>query len=210
MPEVLLEVRGELDVPGETGRQARVFALWFAFLLLAVVVASYRRPVVPERARGTDEGVQMLEAHRRERAGIALTLGLALPGLITAWLTHWHRRGGGHARGIVVDVTKDGELRLWGRGYGQRVLLEGAEVTERLVDVYTGRMGAWRQRRLSIRARKVLPGSPSILELGALAEDADERLGLALVGGEGDCVELRREDFLAIVSAVRERTPVSG
>ncbi|MBM4376240.1 MAG: hypothetical protein FJ095_14245 [Deltaproteobacteria bacterium] len=203
MSEVILEVRGELDVPGETGRQARVFALWFAFLLLAVVVASYRRPSIPERARGTDEGVQLLAAYRRERATIALSLGLLLPGLATAWLTHRHRRGGAHARGIVVDITSDGELRLWGRGYGQRVLLEGAEVSERLVDLYSGRLGAWRERRISVRSRKVLPGSPSLLELGTLADDADERVGLPLVGGEGDCIEVARADYLAIVQRIR-------
>jgi hypothetical protein len=203
MSDVVLEVRAELDVPGETGRQARVFALWCACLLLAVVVAAYRRPVVPQRARDTDEQQQILASFKRERLTIALALGLALPGLGTLLLTHRHRRGGAHARGIVVDVTRDGQLRLWGRGYGQRVLLEGAEVQERLVDLYSGRMGSWRERRLSIRARKVLPGSPSVFELGTLAEAEDERLGLALVGGEGDCIELRRADYLAVLEQVR-------
>jgi len=203
MSEAVLEIRGELDVPGETGRQARVFALWVACLLLSVVVAAYRRPRIPERARGTDEGVQLLAAHRRERATIALSLGLLLPGLATAWLTHRHRRGGAHARGIVVDITSDGELRLWGRGYGQRVLLQGAEVSERLVDLYSGRMGAWRERRLSVRACKVLPGNPSVLELGTLADQVDEQVGLPLVGGEGDCVEVSHADYLALVQRVR-------
>ncbi|MBM4359974.1 MAG: hypothetical protein FJ096_17865 [Deltaproteobacteria bacterium] len=204
MSDVVLEVRAELDVPGETGRQARVFALWCASLLLAVVVSAYRRPTVPEKARGTDEQQQILSNFKRERFTIALALGFVFPGLGTLLLTHRHRRGGEHARGIIVDVTEDGQLRLWGRGYGQRVLLEGAELQERLVDLYSGRMGSWRERRLSIRARKVLPGSPSSLELGTLAETSDERLGLSLVGGEGDCVELTRADFLAIREHVRQ------
>lgn len=210
MSDVVLEVRAELDVPGETGRQARVFALWCACLLLAVVVAAYRRPVIPEGARGTDAQEQLLADFRRERTLIALSLGLALPGALTLLLTHLHRRGGAHARGIVIDVTADGELRLWGKGYGQRVLLEGAEITERLVDLYSGRMGAWRERRLSVRGRKVLPGSPSLLELGTVAEEADERLGLPLVGGEGDCVELTRADYLALVERVRAAAGAGG
>ena len=34
--------------------------------------------------------------------------------------------------------TEEGELRLWGRGYGTRLAIQGAEVSERLVDIYAG------------------------------------------------------------------------
>lgn len=203
MSDVDLEVRAELDVPGETGRQTAVFALWCACLLLAVIVAAYRRPVVPERARDTAQQGQLLAEFKRERLTIAFVLGLALPGVGTLLMTRRHRRGGAHSRGIVVDVTRDGELRLWGRGYGQRVVLEGAEVKERLVDLYSGRMGAWRERRLTVHARKMVSGSPPTLELGTVADEADEALGLPLVGGEGDCVELARADYLAVRERVR-------
>lgn len=205
MADVLLEVRAELDVPGETGRQARVFALWLACLLLALVVSAYRRPVVPESVRGTSDEAAVSASFRRERVGIALSLGLLLPGALTLFLTHRHRRGGAHARGITIDVTADGELRVWGNGYGQRVALEGAEIQERLVDLYSGRLGSWRQRRLAVRGRKVLPGSPSLLELGTVATTEDEALGLPLVGGEGDCIEVGRADYLAILDLTRKQ-----
>jgi len=212
MSDAEFEVQAELDVPGETGRQTKVFGLWCACLFAAVVVSAYRRPIVPENVRGTDEQEQVLQAYRAERTGVALSLGLLLPGALTMLVTHRHRRRGAHARGITIDMTGDGEVRLWGRGYGQRLLLDGAEITERLVDLYSGRMGSWRQRRLSLRARKALPGSPSLLELGTLADESDETLGLPLVGGEGDCVELSRADYLALVERIRQRnaTAASG
>ena len=203
MSEVVLEVRAELDVPGETGRQVKVFALWCACLFAAVVVSAFRRPVIPERDRGTDAQQLIMEGHRGERAAIALLLGLVLPGALTWSLTHRHRRGGQHARGINLDVTASGELRLWGRGYGQSVVLPGAEVSERMVDVYSGRLGAWRERRLSVRARMTLRGSPSLLEIGTLAEARDEDLALGLVGGEGECVEVTRADYLALLDRIR-------
>lgn len=202
MSDVVFAVKVELDVPGETGRQAKVFALWSLCLFVAVVVSAYRRPAIPERARETAEQQEILSEHRTERAAIALTLGLFLPGALTWWLTHHHRRGGGHARGITVDVTENGELRLWGGSYGQRIVLTGAEVTERLVDIYSGRLGAWRERRLSVRARKALRGSPSLLEIGARAEPSDELLGLALTGGEGDCVEVTRQDYVELLERI--------
>jgi hypothetical protein len=188
-------VRAELDVPGETRRQLSVFLLWLACLACAVAVAVARRPRGEEAA---------LDAHTRERLAIAAGLGLGLPSLLTFWITHRRRRGGPHARGIVVDVTSAGELRLWGRGYGQRVPLDGADVSERLVDVYSGRLGAWRQRRLVVRARRAIPGMPGELHVATPATEADEALGLALVGGEGDCVELSREDYLSVLAAVHQ------
>ena len=133
-------------------------------------------------------------------------LGLLLPACITWIVRARYRRGGGHARGIVVDVT-DGELRIWGRGYGARVRLEGADVSERLVDVYAGRLGAWRQRRLRVRAASgARAGFSSEIELATPALASDD--GLRVEGGEGDCVELSREDFVAVrdeVLAARQR-----
>jgi hypothetical protein len=204
MPDVILELRAELDVPGETGRQARVFAVWLASLLFAMVVSAYRRPIVPERQRDGHGEHALMTQFRRERALIAVVFGLALPALVTVAITHHRRRGGGHARGIVIDITSAGQLRVWGRGYGQRVALDGAEVSERLVDIYSGRLGAWRERRLSVRGRTVIAGSPAVLELATRAVEADDDGELALVGGEGDCIELARADYLTLLARIRK------
>jgi len=48
-----------------------------------------------------------------------------------------------------------------------------------------------------------LRGSPSLLEIGTLAEPEDEDLALGLVGGEGDCVEVTRADYLALLDRIR-------
>ena len=106
-----------------------------------------------------------------------------------------------------MDVTGDGELRVWGRGYGARVVLPGSLVQERLVDVYAGRLGAWRQRRLRVRAGSVMAaarGGSREIELAttATARDLDE--GLSVEGGEGDCVEIDRDDFDRIRALVLE------
>ena len=108
-----------------------------------------------------------------------------------------------------MDVTGDGELRLWGRGYGARVVLEGALVHERLVDVYAGRLGAWRQRRLRVRAGSVMAaarGGSREIEIAttATASDLDEHLSVE--GGEGDCVEIDRDDFDRIRALVLQLT----
>jgi len=204
-----LVVRVDLDVPGETSRQARVFAIWLFCLATAVTVAVVRRPYVPPTRRSTEAQDDMMAAYRRERFGIAVGLGLILPGLLTWWVTHRRRRGGPHPRGIRVAVTPDGQLLLWGRGYGQRLRLQDAELEEFLVDVYTGRLGAWRQRRLRIRAKRLLPNMPTTLELATLVDD-DTTLDLPLVGGEGDCVELTHDDFEAVRAAVRAWTDTTS
>lgn len=195
--EALVEVAASLDLPGETGRQARIFAAWAICLALAVIVGS----IVRARSEGD------LSRARADKARVAIVLGLALPALLTLGLNRSYRRGGRHARGITVDVTGDGELRVWGRGYGARVVLPGSLVQERLVDVYAGRLGAWRQRRLRVRAGSVMAaarGGSREIELAttATARDLDE--GLSVEGGEGDCVEIDRDDFDRIRALVLE------
>lgn len=192
---VMLEVRAELDVPGETGRQAKIFVIWLACLLLAVLLATRFGAHIPMSAAGTELAEQELSRSRADKAKVAVSVGLLLPILLTFALNRRYRRGGGHARGIVVDVTDDGELRLWGRGYGSRLVLKGASATERLVDIYAGRLGAWRQRRLRVRAALTSGPSASEIEIATMAVASDSEGELGLFGGEGDCVELRREDY---------------
>jgi hypothetical protein len=194
----LVEVAATLDLPGETGRQARIFVAWAACLALAVIVGSI------VRARSEDD----LSRARADKAKVAIVLGLALPALLTWALNRSYRRGGRHARGITVDVTADGELRVWGRGYGARVALEGAQLQERLVDVYAGRLGAWRQRRLRVRAGSVAAaarGGSREIEIATTATVRDLDEPLAVEGGEGDCIEIDRDDFDRIRDLVIER-----
>jgi hypothetical protein len=188
-------IRASLDVPGETRRQAVVFAIWLFCLLGAVAVGSAVGTHIPSYV--SDEEVQREELSRSRwaRAQVAVILGLVLPTLLTVYVTRRRRRGGPHARGIRLEITEEGELRLWGRGYGSRVALAGARVEERLIDLYAGRLGAWRERRLLVSS-----GGKQIA-IGALATDEDD--GLPLQGGEGDCVEFEREDFLRLREAVR-------
>jgi hypothetical protein len=193
--ESLVELRAELDVPGETGRQGRIFAAWVFCLALAVVVSSAFGAHLSLADEGSLHAERELARARGAKARVALVVGLLLPALLTWGLNRRYRRGGGHARGITVDVTAGGELRMWGRGYGSRVRLEGAEVSERLVDVYAGRLGAWRQRRLRVRAVKVTRGGSREIELATTAQRSDMEEGLRVEGGEGDCIELAREDF---------------
>jgi hypothetical protein len=190
----VLEVQAELDLPGETGRQARVFAAWLACLLLAVVVGSMVGAHIDLSDEGSLRAERELSRSRAAKAKVALVLGLALPGLLTLVIHARYRRGGAHARGIAVDVTAgSAELRVWGRGYGTRVALPGAEVKERLVDVYAGRLGAWRQRRLKVRS--ALRSGGREIEIATPARVADMSEGLTVEGGEGDCIELGRDDF---------------
>lgn len=199
---IVVEARADLDLPGETARQTKIFATWVLCLFLALVTSSIAA------SRAVDESSRMfrteaeLAAKRAARVRVGLPIGLLLPAFLSWIIHHRHRRGGGHARGIYVDVTASGELRIWGRGYGSRVAIEGGEVIERLVDVYAGRLGAWRQRRFKVRAKGAARGSVSELEIATVAAPDDMDLGLRLEGGEGDCVELAREDFLRVREAV--------
>ncbi|MFO0759121.1 MAG: hypothetical protein U0359_21695 [Byssovorax sp.] len=201
-----IELHADLDLPGETGRQARIFATWLACLLSAVIVASVVGAHVAPDDEHTARGDAEMSRARAAKAKAALVLGLLLPALLTMGLNHRYRRGGAHARGIWIDVTEGGELRIWGRGYGSRVSLQGAEVTERLVDIYAGRLGAWKERRLRVRGTTILPGGAREIELGTQAIVADLDEALPQEGGEGDCVELARDDFDRLRAIVLEAT----
>lgn len=185
-------------MPGETRRQAVVFVIWFSFLLLAVIVGSAVGTHVPEGVSDARVEREELSRSRFARAEVALGIGFVAPLLATLFVTHRRRRGGPHARGITLEITNEGELRLWGRGYGMRVELAGARVDERLVDLYAGRLGAWRERRLTISS-----GARTII-VGTLATEEDE--GFTLQGGEGDCVEFERADFLRMRERIVEST----
>ncbi len=208
-PPRVVEVAAELDVPGETRRQTLVFATWFFCLLSAVIGASLVGAHVPLEREGSSWAADELAASRYRKARIAVVVGLLLPACLTWIIRARYRRGGGHARGITVDIA-DGELRIWGRGYGARVRLDGADVSERLVDVYAGRLGAWRQRRLRVRAASgTRLGFSGEIEIATPALASDDADGLRVEGGEGDCVELGRDDFLAVraeVFAGRQRS----
>lgn len=195
--EPAVSIRASLDVPGETRRQATVFAIWLICLAAAVVVGSAVGTHIPAYASDPAAQEQELNRSRWARAEVAFFVGLLSPAILTFYVARRRRRGGPHARGIHLDITDEGEIRLWGRGYGTRLPLARARVRERLVDMYAGRLGAWRERRLSVRS-----GSREI-EVGTPAIDDDE--GLPLEGGEGDCVEFDRNDFLRLRAALTGR-----
>jgi hypothetical protein len=189
-----LSIRASLDVPGETRRQAVVFAIWLLCLIAAVAVGSAVGTHIPAYVSDAETQNEELSRSRWARAEVAVVLGLAMPAMLTFYVTRRRRRGGAHARGIRLEITEEGELRLWGRGYGSRVVLAEARVDERLVDLYAGRLGAWRERRLLVSS-----GGRQIA-IGTLATEED--VGMVLQGGEGDCVEFEREDFLRVRAAI--------
>jgi hypothetical protein len=205
--EAVFEARADLDLPGETGRQARVFVTWFACLALAVIVGSAVGAHVAFEDEGSPRAEQEMSRARGAKAKVALVIGLLLPAALTWGLNQRYRRGGAHARGITVDVTAGGEVRVWGRGYGTRVPLEGADVKERLVDVYAGRLGAWRQRRLRVRA--AAKGGGRQIEIATTARAADMDEGLSVEGGEGDCVEIDRDAYDRLRAALARARPMA-
>src|SRR5947208_2045691 len=113
-----ISVRASLDVPGETRRQATVFAIWFTCLAIAVVVGSAVGTHIPADVSDPDAQEQELSRSRWARAEVALMMGLVCPAILTLYVARRRRRGGAHARGIRIDITPEGEIRLWGRGYG--------------------------------------------------------------------------------------------
>jgi hypothetical protein len=197
-----------LDPPAETKRQAWTLFIWLLFLGAAVVVGavvgthapSALDPVMAEQGSSDVQA----EVHRSHvaRAKVAVVLGLVAPTLFTLLLARRHRRNGAHARGITVELTED-ELRIWGRGYGSRVTIRDATMQERLVDVYAGRLGAWRQIRLILRTRH------QTLELAAPAQVGDDR-DLQVSGGEADCVEVARDDYNGLRRQILLRRGVGG
>jgi hypothetical protein len=189
-----LSIRASLDVPGETRRQAVVFAIWLLCSIAAVVAGSAVGTHLPMDSGDAELEKKELARSRVARMQVAFVVGFATPLLLTWWVTRRRRRGGPHARGIVLEITEGGELRLWGRGYGTRLPLNEARIDERLVDIYAGRLGAWRERRLTVAtgARTIAFGTP--------AHDADS--DLPAQGGEGDCVEFDRDDFLRMRDAI--------
>ncbi len=182
-----------LDPPAETRRQAWTLFIWVVFLGSAVVVGAgvgTHAPAALDSAGADPASIEVqAELHRSRvaRFKVALALGLLAPTILTLLLARRHRRNGAHPRGITVEVTET-ELRIWGRGYGSRVTIREATMQERLVDVYAGRLGAWRQIRLILRTRF------KAIELAAPSQPGDDRT-LRLDGGEADCVELTREDY---------------
>ena len=202
----VVEVRADLDLPGETARQTKTFAVWLVCLVMAIAMSS----IAASRATGEGSGLQYtdeeLAMKRAARVRVGLPVGLLLPAALTLIVHQRHRRGGDHARGIFVNVTSGGELRIWGRGYGCRVYLRGATVAERLVDVYAGRLGAWRQRRMRVSsADRARPGVRE-LELATLSVSSDTGESLRVEGGEGDCIEVSREAYVAVREKVLEAT----
>jgi hypothetical protein len=185
-----VSIRATLDVPGETRRQAVVFAIWFLCLIAAVALGSAVGTHIPADVSDVESQNEELSRSRWARAEVALVLGLVAPMLLTLYVTRRRRRGGPHARGIRLEITEEGELRLWGRGYGSRLLLDEARVEDRLVDLYAGRLGAWRERRL------IVSSGGRQIAIGMLATEDD--VGFPVQGGEGDCVEFDRDDLLRV------------
>ncbi len=183
----------ELDPPAETKRQAWTLFIWLLFLGTSIVTGALVGTHAPAaldsvtaESGSTNVQAEVQRSHAA-RLKVAILLGVLAPTVFTLVLARRHRRNGAHARGITVELT-DSELRIWGRGYGSRVAIREATVQERLVDVYAGRLGAWRQIRLVLRTRH------QTVELAAPAQVEDDR-DLGVRGGEADCVELGREDY---------------
>jgi len=90
----------------------------------------------------------------------------------------------------------DGELRIWGKGYGARVRVAGPSrraARRRL----RRRLGAWRQRRLRVRARAEGVSATPPRSSSPPATPPTPPIS-ASRAGEGDCVELARSDFDAV------------
>jgi hypothetical protein len=181
--EPVISIRASLDVPGETRRQATVFAIWFLFLLAAVFAASVVGTHIPAYVSDVEAQEQELSRSRAARAKVALLVGLVCPSILTLYVSRRRRRGGRHARGIRLEITREGELRMWGRGYGTRLPLAQAHIRERVVDLYAG--------RLERRERRLGPSGSRNRSRTRAADDEDEEPPL----GERGTAELDRADF---------------
>src|SRR3954465_9759751 len=90
--EPALSIRATLDVPGETRRQAVVFAIWLLCLLAAVLVGSAVGTHIPAYVSDPEVQEQELSRSRAARLKVALVLGLLAPSLLTFVATRRRRR----------------------------------------------------------------------------------------------------------------------
>src|SRR5438132_435265 len=104
--------RADLDPPNDTRRQIRVFAIWATCLAMAVAAGITLRARIPLGEELSQAGQDEMSRSRLARLETAVLFGLLLPACLTFALARHYRRGGGHARGIFVEVAED-ELRLW-------------------------------------------------------------------------------------------------
>ncbi len=178
------------DPPAETTRMALIFLTCLIFSVLGVVLATRAKTQPgPERRR-----------EKLTAAAIALAGGLLTMGLISLRF----RPGGGHARGVRLELTAD-DVRIWGRGYGTRIAFRDvARLRFRLVDAYLGRFGGMRQLRVSIE------GAGRTIEIACEAVGGDLKRDIDLEGGEGDCVMLDRPDFEAFERELLARVPTEA
>src|SRR5262245_18579406 len=93
--EPVFEAQAELDLPGETGRQARIFAVWAVCLLLAVVVSASVGAHVSFEDEGSLRAERELRRSRVAKAKVAFVLGLVVPVLLTLGLDARYKRRGG-------------------------------------------------------------------------------------------------------------------
>ena len=185
-----VSVRAELDLGSETKRLRRVLFLWLVCLGLAIgVAASLGR-------RDEAEG----DARASFLLIVVTAFALLVPGAVSLISARRRRRGGLHARGIVVEVTSDGLLRVVGRGYRVEVRLGCARVEERVVGLDAGRRAIVAQRRL--RVASSTDDQASVLELATPATVDEFDTAPVPHAVDGDCVELSREDYGRVRAAL--------
>ncbi|GAC1352382.1 MAG: hypothetical protein NVS3B20_14220 [Polyangiales bacterium] len=188
------------DPPSETKRMALMFLTCLVFSLVGVVLAS-RAQIEP--------------GFRRQREKLLAVTVALVGGLLTMGLvSRRFRPGGGHAHGIVLELT-DSELRLWGRGYGTRIAYRDVlRLRRRIVDTYLGRLGAMRQLRVAVEGagRTIEVATEAVASDFAKSSttDREEARTSAPEGGEGDCIVLSRSEFDAFESALLARLPRQG
>ena len=93
-----------------------------ALILLTCVLFSLGGLILASFAR-VEPGKQR-QREKLSAAAIALAGGLITIGLIS----RRYRPGGGHARGVMLELTT-ADVRLWGRGYGTRIAYDEIAVS---------------------------------------------------------------------------------